>query len=55
MKLTSPHYFNENLQYFLAGTYVKLNEPEKAKVILNDLISKNLLKEQASKMLEELN
>jgi len=54
VELTSPHYFNENLQYFLASTYVKINKPEKAKPILKELISKDILKEQATKLLQKI-
>lgn len=54
VELTAPYYFNENLQYFLAKTYIATNENEKARKILNTLISKNLLKKQAVKLLDEL-
>ena len=55
VELTSPHFFNENLQLLVAQTYIKLGNKVKAKSILNDLTSKNLLKEQAEKLLKELN
>ena len=53
--MTSPHFFNENLQLLVAQTYAKLENKAKAKLILNDLITRNLLKEQAEKLLKELN
>ena len=55
VELTSPHFFNENLQLLLAKTYISLDEKEKARDIANELITKNLLKEESEKLLEELN
>ncbi|WP_460219533.1 type 1 glutamine amidotransferase domain-containing protein [Psychroserpens sp. MEBiC05023] len=55
VELTSPHFFNENLQLLVAQTYVTLDNKVKAKSILKDLIAKNLVKEQAEKLLKELN
>lgn len=54
VELTSPYFFNEKLQLLLAKTYVALNNKPKAKSILNDLISKNLIKEEAEKLLNEI-
>ncbi|MBO0330364.1 DJ-1/PfpI family protein [[Muricauda] lutisoli] len=54
VELTSPHFFNENLQLLLAKTYISLDRNEKARSILNDLTAKNLLKEQAEKLLETI-
>jgi len=54
VELTTPHFFNENLQFLLAKTYVSLNNKGKAKQILNELISKNLMKEKAEKLLKEI-
>ncbi|WP_420553454.1 type 1 glutamine amidotransferase domain-containing protein [Tenacibaculum aiptasiae] len=55
VELTSPHFFNENLQLLVAQTYVKLGNKIKAKNILNNLIAKNLVKKQAEKLLKDLN
>ena len=55
IEITSKHFFNENLQLILAKTYITLNNKEKAKTILNELKDKGLLKEQVSKLLEEVN
>lgn len=55
VELTSPHFFNENLQFLLAKTHASIDQKEKAKPILNELISKNLLKEESEKLLKELN
>lgn len=54
VELTSPYFFNENLQLVLAKTYGDLNQKQKAENILEDLISKNLLKEKAESLLNEL-
>nr|WP_297787562.1 DJ-1/PfpI family protein [uncultured Allomuricauda sp.] len=54
VELTSPHFFNENLQLLLAKTYISLNRKEKARSILNDLTAKNLLKEQAEELLKSI-
>ena len=54
IELTSPHFFNENLQFLLAKTYVTMGNNAKAKKVLKDLIAKNLVKEQAEKMLKGL-
>lgn len=54
VELTSPHFFNENLQLLLAKTYIALDRKEKAKSILQDLTTKNLLKEQAEKLLKTI-
>lgn len=54
VELTSPHFFNENLQLLLAKTYASLDNKDKARDIANDLIAKNLLKEESEKLLEEL-
>lgn len=53
IELTSPYYFNENLQYFLAKTFIKLDQKEKTKGILNGLIAANKLKKHATKLLNE--
>ncbi|PHS62869.1 MAG: hypothetical protein COB12_10215 [Flavobacterium sp.] len=55
VELTAPHFFNEKLQMLLAKTYASIDKNAKAKNILNELIAKNLLKEQAEKLLKELN
>ncbi|WP_426430179.1 DJ-1/PfpI family protein [Winogradskyella sp. HB-48] len=55
VELTSPYFFNENLQLLLAKTFVSMGEKEKAKHIANELISKELLVDKAEDLLEELN
>lgn len=55
IELTSPYFFNENLQFFLAKTYASMGYKEKAKAIANELVSKNLLKKESEKLLIELN
>lgn len=55
VELTSPYFFNENLQFLLAKTYASLDENEKAMHIAKELISKELLVEKAEELLEELN
>jgi len=55
VELTSPYFFNENLQLLLAKTYASLDENEKARHIVKDLISNELLVEKAEELLEELN
>lgn len=54
VELTSPYFFNEDLQLLLAKTYVSIGNKEKARQIANELVSKNLLKEASEKLLEEL-
>jgi len=54
VELTSPYFFNENLQFVLAETYGTLGNKQEAENILKDLISKNLLVEKADSLLEEL-
>ncbi len=53
--LAAPYFFNETLQMERAVAYKKLGEKEKAKTLLNELVSKNLLVEDAKKLLQELN
>jgi len=55
LELVSPHFFHERIELVLAQTYIKINEAKKAKPILNNLISKNLLKEEAEKLLKDIN
>lgn len=55
VELTSPYFFNENLQLLLAKTYASMGDMEKAREIANELVSKNLLKEESEKLLKELN
>ena len=54
IELSSPYFFNENLQLVLARSYVKINDKDKAKEILEALIDKDLLTSQANEMLETL-
>ncbi len=54
VELTSAHFFNENLQLLLAKTYASMGHKEKARQIANELVSKNLLTEEAEKLLTEL-
>lgn len=55
VELTTPHFFNENLQFLLAKTYISLKNKGKAKELLNELIAKDLLKENAEELLSTLN
>lgn len=54
VELTSPYFFNENLQLLIAKTYIELEDENKAKDVLTDLIEKDLLTEQATKLLTTL-
>ena len=54
VELTSPYFFNENLQLFLAKTYISLNEKEHARILLNELVAKDLHREEAEKLLGEI-
>ncbi len=54
VELINPHFFNENLHLLLAKTYISMDLKAKAKPILNELVSKNLLKEEAQKLLKEI-
>lgn len=54
IEMTAPHFFNENLQFVLAETYLTLNNSERAREILNDLVEKDLLKDQAETLLKEI-
>ncbi|MBL7473247.1 type 1 glutamine amidotransferase domain-containing protein [Robertkochia sediminum] len=54
IRLTTPYYFNENLQLFLAKTYVSLEKQDMAMPILEELIKKDLLKEQAEEVLQQV-
>ena len=54
VELSAPYFFDENLQMLMAQTYQSLGEKEKAAEILEDLIAKDLLKEKAQTLLEEL-
>jgi len=49
--LIAPHFFNENLQLLLAKTYIAMDLQAKDKPLLDELVSKNLLKEEAQKLL----
>ena len=55
VELIVPYFFNENLHLLLAKTYISMDLNAKAKPILNELISKNVFKEEAQKLLEEIN
>ncbi len=55
IELAAPYFFNENLQMERAIAYKKLGEKAKAKDLLNELVSKNLLVEESKKLLQELN
>jgi putative intracellular protease/amidase len=54
IELTTPHFFNENLQFLLAKTYISLDNNGKAKEVLNELVAKDLLKENAEELLATL-
>ncbi|RSC92705.1 DJ-1/PfpI family protein [Tenacibaculum singaporense] len=55
VELTTPYFFNEHLQFLIAKTYNTLGKKEKAIKVLNELISKNLIKEEAQKLLQNIN
>jgi putative intracellular protease/amidase len=55
LELISPHYFNQNLQLFLAKTYMSISKNQKAEKILKELIAKDLLTEEATQLINELN
>ncbi|WP_224484029.1 type 1 glutamine amidotransferase domain-containing protein [Robertkochia aurantiaca] len=54
VELSSPYFFDENLQMVMAQTYSALGDKEKAQRVLEDLIAKDLLTERARTLLEEL-
>ena len=54
IEATVPYFFNEDLQLILAKTYVQLDNKERAKELLEDLNSKNLLKEQVAELMKEI-
>lgn len=54
MELSSPYFFNENLQLAAAKAYHKLDQTKKAKKLLNELVEKELVVEQAQALLAEM-
>lgn len=54
IELTSPYFFNKDLQLLLAKTYVTIGNFEKATQVAKDLVSKDMLKEEAEKLLLEI-
>ncbi|MTI39706.1 type 1 glutamine amidotransferase domain-containing protein [Fulvivirga lutimaris] len=54
IEATVPYFFNEDLQFMLAKTHILLDNKERAKELLEDLDSKNLLKEQVADLLKEI-
>ena len=52
VEMTSPYFFDENLQLALAKAHIALDNKKRAKEILVDLNSKNLLVEQANELLK---
>lgn len=54
VELTSPYFFNENLQFVLAKSYGSLGKKDQAENLLQDLISRDLLVEKAENLLVEL-
>ncbi len=54
MELAMPHFFNEKLRLFMAKTYLTMGLQDKAKPILNELVAKNLLKEEAQELLKQV-
>lgn len=54
IELSSPYFFNEQLQLVLAKTYAKLNNEKAARTVLEDLIAREKLVEDAQKVLAEL-
>lgn len=53
-ELTEGKFFDENLQMYLAQSYVTLDKKEKARKILNDLVSRDMLVKQANDMLKSI-
>lgn len=51
LDLVCPYYFNENLQLERAKGMLKVNRTKESIAILNELIEKNLLKEEATQVL----
>ena len=54
VEITSDHFFNEKLQLTLAEAHLALENNERAKEILLDLHSKNLLEEPVDELLKKL-
>ena len=54
VELTADHFYNENLQFVLAKTYLSMDEKAKAKAILEELKTKGLLPEQVTALLKEI-
>lgn len=54
VELTSPHFFNENLQLVLAESYITLGNSNKAIEILNDLEKKGLLTDQVAELKQKV-
>lgn len=54
IELVTHWVFNENLQYEMAKAYVQLNNKEKAKVILQEIITKKPAFAEAKKLLDEI-
>lgn len=55
VELTSPHFFNENLQLALAQSHLVLGNRSRVNEILNDLKSKGLVESQVAELTEKLN
>lgn len=54
IELVEPWVFNENLHYEMAKAYIKLNNKEKAKTLLSNLIAKKPAFEEAKKLFNEI-
>ena len=54
IELVTPWVFNENLQYQMAKAYLELNNKEKAKTILQEIITKKPAFVNAKKLLDEI-
>lgn len=52
-EITTGHFYNENLQFVLAKTHIILNNMDRTREILNELIEKDLLKDPATELLNE--
>jgi len=53
-ELVTPHFFHERIEMVLAESYIQIDEIQKAKTILKNLRSKNLLKEEVETLLKDI-
>ena len=54
IELSTPYFFDENLQFVLAKTYITLDEKKKARQVLKELIKRELLVEQSQQLMLDL-